>query len=88
MIRETNELFLMGLLSVMDALLNVPMTEVLNEIPADEEIKKALLGVPADTARFSKLYWTTCSPITLKECANCSQVPDSRTSCQSCISNQ
>ena len=44
MIREANELFLLGLLSVMDALLNVPMNEVLNEIPVDNEIKKALLG--------------------------------------------
>lgn len=47
MIQETNELFLMGLLSVMDALLNVPMNEVLKEIPVDEEIKKALLGLPS-----------------------------------------
>ena len=44
MSQETNELFLMGLLSVLDALLNVPMNEVLKEIPVDEEIKKALLG--------------------------------------------
>ena len=43
MIQETNELFLMGLLSVTDALLNVSMNEVLKEIPVDEEIKKALL---------------------------------------------
>ncbi len=45
--REANELFLLGLLSVMDALLNVPMSEVLNEIPVGEEIKKALLGLPS-----------------------------------------
>jgi EAL and modified HD-GYP domain-containing signal transduction protein len=47
MIQETNELFLMGLLSVLDALLNVPMNEVLKEIPVDDEIKKALLGLPS-----------------------------------------
>ena len=47
MIQETNELFLMGLLSVLDALLNVPMNDVLKEIPVDEEIKKALLGLPS-----------------------------------------
>ena len=46
-IQKTNELFFMGLLSVMDALLNVPMNEVLKEIPVDEEIKKALLGLPS-----------------------------------------
>ncbi len=37
----------MGLLSVLDVLLNVPMREVLKEIPVDEEIKKALLGLPS-----------------------------------------
>jgi c-di-GMP-related signal transduction protein len=42
--RETDQLFLVGLLSVMDVLLNTKMTEVLAEIPVDEEIKKALLG--------------------------------------------
>ncbi len=44
MLRETNELFLVGLLSVMDALLSIPMADVLAEIPVDDEIKKALLG--------------------------------------------
>ena len=44
MYREANELFLLGLLSVIDALLNVRMLDVLMELPVDEEIKKALLG--------------------------------------------
>ena len=44
MYRDTHELFLLGLLSVMDALLNMRMVDVLVEIPVDEEIKKALLG--------------------------------------------
>ena len=44
MLRETNELFLLGLLSVMDALLNVPMAAVLQDIKVDEEISKALQG--------------------------------------------
>lgn len=47
MVRETNELFLLGLLSVMDALLSMRMTDVLEEIPVDEEIKRALLGKPS-----------------------------------------
>lgn len=47
MAREANELFLFGLLSVMDGLLNVPMSEVLIEIPVVEEIKMALLGLPS-----------------------------------------
>jgi len=47
MLRDTNELFLLGLLSVMDALLNVSMADVLAEIPVNEDIKKALLGKPS-----------------------------------------
>lgn len=45
--REAHELFRLGLLSVMDALLNVAMSDVLAEIPVDEDIKKALLGRPS-----------------------------------------
>lgn len=44
MLQETNELFLLGLLSVMDALLNMRMSDVLVEIPVNDEIKRALLG--------------------------------------------
>jgi c-di-GMP-related signal transduction protein len=44
MAREANDLFLLGLLSVMDALLNVPMAAVLQDIKVDEEIAKALQG--------------------------------------------
>ncbi len=47
LIQETNELFLLGLLSVMDALLNMRMVDVLTEIPVDEAIKRALLGKPS-----------------------------------------
>jgi EAL and modified HD-GYP domain-containing signal transduction protein len=47
MLRETNELFLLGLLSVMDALLNAPMSVVLEDIPVDDEIREALLGRPS-----------------------------------------
>ena len=45
--READELFLMGLLSVMDALLNMRMADVLAEIPEGEEIKEALQGFPS-----------------------------------------
>lgn len=44
MVRETNELFLLGLLSVMDALLNMPMAAVLAQVPINKDIEKALLG--------------------------------------------
>jgi len=47
MARETNELFLLGLLSVMDALLNMRMIDVLVDIPVNDDIKKALLGRPS-----------------------------------------
>jgi len=47
MVRETNELFLLGLLSVMDALLNMRMIDVLVDIPVNDDIKKALLGRPS-----------------------------------------
>jgi len=43
-----NELFLMGLLSVMDALLDLPMAEILEKLPLDARIKDALVGQPSD----------------------------------------
>ncbi|HUL32861.1 MAG TPA: EAL domain-containing protein [Candidatus Eisenbacteria bacterium] len=42
--RDLNELFLLGLLSVMDALLNLPMAAVLKDIKVDDEIARALQG--------------------------------------------
>ena len=45
--REVDELFLLGLLSVRDALLNMRMSDVLAEIPVGAEIKRALLGFPS-----------------------------------------
>ena len=46
MVVEANDLFLLGLLSMMDVLLERPMLEVLEELPVDEEIKQALRGEP------------------------------------------
>jgi len=43
-LQTTNDLFLMGLLSVMDAILQVDMATVLGQVPVDEETKAALLG--------------------------------------------
>ena len=43
---EANEMFLMGLLSVMDALLDLPMAGVLANLPVDVRIKDALNGQP------------------------------------------
>jgi len=44
LIKSQSDLFLMGLLSVMDAILEVQMEIVLAQIPVDKEIKAALLG--------------------------------------------
>ena len=43
-LQTTNDLFLMGLLSVMDAILQVDMATVLGQVPVDEETKAALLS--------------------------------------------
>jgi c-di-GMP-related signal transduction protein len=39
-----NDLFLMGLLSAMDAILDMPLSKVLAEVPVKSELKQALLG--------------------------------------------
>ncbi len=41
---EKDQLFLMGIFSVMDTLLGRPMEEALQEVPLDDAIKAALLG--------------------------------------------
>jgi EAL and modified HD-GYP domain-containing signal transduction protein len=41
-----SELFLMGMFSVLDALMDVPMKDVLAKLPLNEEVKGALLGQP------------------------------------------
>ncbi|HEY4660865.1 MAG TPA: HDOD domain-containing protein [Terriglobales bacterium] len=42
-----SDLFLMGMLSVVDAILEIPMTSVLESIPLDHETKALLLGSPS-----------------------------------------
>jgi c-di-GMP-related signal transduction protein len=42
--RRASDLFLMGLLSGMDAILDQPMTAILADIPVQNDIKEALLG--------------------------------------------
>ncbi|MBL7141044.1 MAG: HDOD domain-containing protein [Planctomycetes bacterium] len=44
MAKHASELFLMGMFSVMDALLDAPMVDVLSKLPLDENVKAALLG--------------------------------------------
>src|SRR6202022_2577157 len=38
------DLFLLGLLSLMDSILELPMTDVLERLPLDQETKAVLLG--------------------------------------------
>ncbi len=42
-----SDLFLLGLLSLIDAMLEMTMAEVLNKIPLDQETKSVLLGQPS-----------------------------------------
>jgi c-di-GMP-related signal transduction protein len=44
--KRESELFLMGLLSAMDAMLDMPLSKVLAEVPVKDDIKQALLGAP------------------------------------------
>ena len=39
-----SDLFLLGLLSLMDSILDLPMTDVLEKVPLDQETKNVLLG--------------------------------------------
>jgi c-di-GMP-related signal transduction protein len=48
-----SDLFLMGLLSMIDAILEVPMTTVLESIPLDHETKAVLLG---GTSKLTPVY--------------------------------
>ena len=43
-----SDLFLLGLLSLIDAMLEMPMAEVLDKIPQDQATKAALLGQPSE----------------------------------------
>ncbi len=42
--KAESDLFLVGLVSMMDAILEVPMTEVLEKIPLDQQTKTVLMG--------------------------------------------
>ena len=45
--RDSEDLFLVGLLSVMDALLGMPMKEVLANLPLAKDVTSALIGRPS-----------------------------------------
>ena len=66
-----SDLFLMGLLSLMDTVLEVPMHQVLDNVPIDQESKVALLGGAGRLRPFYQLIlaqeageWKTVSELT------------------------
>lgn len=46
MVSRAPDLFLMGLFSMLDGIIDRPLKEVLNDIPFEEDLKAALLGKP------------------------------------------
>ncbi len=50
-----SDLFLMGMLSLMDAILEIPMRQVLDNVPIDQESKAVLLGLPSTLQPFYQL---------------------------------
>lgn len=68
--RGENEYFLLGLLSLIDAILGIPMSKVLEGLPLDREIKAALLGAPGKLRPLYELMlaqenadWAKCGEI-------------------------
>jgi len=66
-----SDLFLMGLLSLMDAILELPMSQVLDNIPIDQETKAVLLGGASPLRAFYQLMlaqesgeWRTATDLT------------------------
>jgi c-di-GMP-related signal transduction protein len=66
-----SDLFLMGMLSLMDVILEIPMRQVLDNIPIDQECKAVLLGVTGRLQPFYQLMlaqesgeWTAAKKLT------------------------
>jgi EAL and modified HD-GYP domain-containing signal transduction protein len=66
-----SDLFLMGLLSMMDVILEIPMSQVLDNIPIDQETKAVLLGGASRLRVFYQLMlaqesgeWKTAADLT------------------------
>src|SRR5437879_12855970 len=51
----SSDLFLMGLLSLMDAILEIPMTEVLDNVPLDQGTKAVLSGAASPDRKSTRL---------------------------------
>jgi EAL and modified HD-GYP domain-containing signal transduction protein len=50
-----NELFLLGLLSLLDAMLDTPITDILKKIPVSDNIKQALIDRDGPLSVFLKI---------------------------------
>ena len=79
-----SDLFLMGLLSLMDAMLEVPMSRVLENVPVDQEIKAVLLGGDSRLRSFYQLMlaqesgeWQAITELVRQLCLNESEVAES-----------
>jgi c-di-GMP-related signal transduction protein len=66
-----SDLFLMGLLSLMDVILELPMSQVLDNVPIDQETKSVLLGGASRLRPFYQLMlaqesgeWRTATELT------------------------
>jgi c-di-GMP-related signal transduction protein len=66
-----SDLFLMGLLSLMDTILEIPMFQVLDHVPIDQETKSVLLGGASRLRPFYQLMlaqesgeWKTAGELT------------------------
>ena len=53
--RGDSDLFLMGMLSLMDTILEIPMRQVLDHVPIDQESKSVLLGAASTLRPFYQL---------------------------------
>jgi c-di-GMP-related signal transduction protein len=72
--RESDH-FLLGLLSLMDAILGMPMAEILARVPIDREIRQALLGMPSRLRPLHQLVlaqenadWPKCGELAAQLC--------------------
>jgi c-di-GMP-related signal transduction protein len=79
-----SDLFLMGMLSLMDNILEIPMSQVLDNVPIDQESKAVLLGGASRLRPFYRLMlaqesgeWKTVSELTLQLHLNDSDVAES-----------
>ncbi len=79
-----SDLFLMGMLSLMDNILEIPMRQVLDKVPIDQESKAVLLGGASRLQPFYRLMlaqesgeWKTVSELTSQLHLNESDVAES-----------